>query len=77
MHQLLSHTEVEEVQRRSRGRMKATPYLVNGKQLEFSYDRTSKVNYLSERREPLARRLSRRLELAMGLQVPGEDWKLI
>ena len=69
MHHLVSHAEVEELQRRSRGRMKATPYLVNGKQLEFSYERTSKVAYLSERTDPLVRQISRRLELAMGYKV--------
>ena len=52
---------MEALKAKTRGTMKPTPYTVNGEQLDFSYDRSSKVHYLSERNNELVAQVSRRL----------------
>ena len=58
---------------KARGEMKATPYIDNNRLKDFSYERTSKIKYLSERGDRLALAVSRRLERALRLRVfcPG------
>jgi hypothetical protein len=76
VHGLLSEHEMKEVRMKTTGWMKATPYAVSkagdessGVDLDFSYDRTSKVHYLSERTDDLMAQISRRMELATGFRV--------
>ena len=73
VHQLMSPAEVEKMKSKAIGDMKATPYVVNGVQEEFSYKRSSKIKYVSERTDLTALAISRRLEAALGLRVfqPG------
>ena len=58
--------------------MKATPYSVDGEELDFSYKRNSKIKYISERTDGLALTISRRLEDALALNIfrPGPEHRL-
>ena len=69
IHNIVSPVEMEAIKEKTQARLKATPYAVGGKNLDFSYDRTSKVHYLSERTDNLTRRLTKRLELAMAYNM--------
>jgi hypothetical protein len=73
IHDLMSDAEMDSIKAKTSGKMKATPYSIGGKQVAFSYDRTSKVHYLSERMDDDMVHLTRRLELAMGYTIytPG------
>ena len=73
IHGFMSEREVEEMKDKARGEMKATPYIDNNRLKDFSYERTSKIKYISERVDHLASAVSRRLERAVRLRVfwPG------
>merc|ERR1711971_1018876 len=75
VHSLLSDTEMEMIKDKTKGQMKATPYNVGNTQLTFSYKRTSKVKYISERSDELAAKITKRLELAMGHRIYSPDYK--
>ena len=69
IHNIVSPTEMEAIKAKTQARLKATPYSVGNKQLDFSYDRTSKIHYLSERTDNLTGKLTKRLELAMAFNI--------
>ena len=69
VHSLLSENEMDQIKNKTRGQMKATPYNIGNKQLQFSYKRTSKVKYISERADELAEKMTKWLELAMGYKI--------
>ena len=73
IHNIVSPAEMEAVKEKTKTRLKATPYLTGQELQEFSYDRTSKVHYLSERTDNLTRRLTKRLELAMAYNIYVAD----
>jgi len=73
IHNIVSPVEMEAIKEKTQARLKATPYAVGGKNLDFSYDRTSKVHYLSERTDKLTRRLTKRLELSMAYNMYLSD----
>ena len=52
---------MEALKAKAKGTMKPTPYAINGEQLDFSYEASSKVHYLSERNNELVAQVSRRL----------------
>ena len=65
----MSEQEVEGMKGKARGHMKATPYSVGDVNQEFSYKRNSKIKYVSERTDELARSVTRRLELALAFRM--------
>ena len=69
IHNIVSPVEMEAIKEKTQARLKATPYSVGNKNLDFSYDRTSKVHYLSERTDSLTGKLTKRLELAMAYNM--------
>ena len=69
IHNIVSPVEMEAIKEKTQARLKATPYAVGNKNLDFSYDRTSKIHYLSERTDNLTRRLTKRLELSMAYNM--------
>ena len=73
IHNIVSPAEMEAVKEKTKTRLKATPYLTGQELQEFSYDRTSKVHYLSERTGNLTRRLTKRLELATAYNIYMAD----
>merc|ERR1719150_2040944 len=73
IHNIVSPAEMEAVKEKTKKRLKTTPYLTGQELQEFSYDRTSKVHYLSERTDNLTRRLTKRLELAMAYNIYVAD----
>ena len=73
IHDMISPTEMAAIKEKTQTRLKATPYAAGNKLLDFSYDRTSKVHYLSERTDNLTQRLSKRLGLAMAYNIYLDD----
>ena len=69
IHNIVSPAEIEALKDKTKTRLKATPYTSNGEVREFSYDRISKVHYLSERTDNLTWRITKRLELAMAYNL--------
>ena len=69
IHNIVSPIEMETIKEKTQARLKTTPYGVDGKNLDFSYGRTSKIHYLSERKDNLTQRLTKRLELAMAYNI--------
>ena len=69
VHSLLSEKEMDQIKNKTKGQMKATPFNLGNKQLQFSYKRTSKIKYISERSDELAAKLTKRLELALGYKI--------
>ena len=61
IHNIVSSTEVEAIKEKTKTKLNYNS--------ELSYDRTSKVHYLSERTYNLTQRLSKRLELAMAYNI--------
>ena len=55
--------------------MKATPYTIGSKTNDFSYKRTSKIKYISERNDIWAEKMSSRLELATGYKVYDPNYR--
>merc|ERR1712079_933255 len=55
--------------------MKATPYNIANTQHQFSYKRTSKVKYISERSDELAAKITRRMELALGYRIFRQNYR--
>ena len=85
LHDLLSGQECEEMRGRGSDGMKVTPFNLGQaghQQNTFSDRRMSKVRYVSHRRDPLARRINRRLSDALGLDldgslIPAEHYQLM
>ena len=73
IHNIVSPVEMEAIKEKTQARLKATPYSVGNKNLDFSYDRTSKIHYLSERTDRLTGKLTKRLELAMTFNMYTAD----
>ena len=69
IHNIVSPAEMEALKEKTKTRLKATPYAIKGVVREFSYDRISKVHYLSERTDNLTWRITKRLELAMAYNL--------
>ena len=69
IHNIVSPAEMEALKEKTKTRLKATPYAPKGVVREFSYDRISKVHYLSERTDNLTWRITKRLELAMAYNL--------
>ena len=69
IHALLTEKEMKNVREKTMGNMKATPYGTESKTNDFSYKRTSKIKYISERNDIWAEKVSTRLELATGYKV--------
>jgi len=76
IHDIVSPLEMEAIKQKTHKRMKATPYSIANKNVDFSYERTSKVHYLSERTDNLTFELTKRLELALGFKMyqPGRPY---
>jgi len=76
IHDIISPSEMEAIKQKTGNKMKATPYSIKNENLDFSYERTSKVHYLSERRDHLIYKLTKRLERALGFKMyaPGKPY---
>ena len=75
IHGLMSEQEVEGMKEKAKGHMKATPYSVGDENQEFSYKRNSKIKYVSERNDELARAVTRRLELALAFRIFSPEYR--
>ena len=75
VHDIMTESEVEEMKSKAKGKMKATPYSVGNVQEDFSYKRSSKIKYVTERNDQLATRVSRRLEKALAFKVYSENYR--
>ena len=75
IHELMSRTEIDDMKAKAKGRMKATPYGVNNVNEEFSYKRSSKIRYVSERNDDLAARITTRIERALAFNVYTPNYR--
>ena len=75
IHNLMSSQEIEAMKNKAKGNMKATPYSVGNHQEEFSYKRSSKIKYVSERNDDLALRITRRMELALKFNIFSPNYR--
>ena len=74
IHDFVSHDETKTIINLSRGKMKSTPYNQFGMRKQFSKDRTSKMMYMNESLIPEAMIVSKRIELAMKLNLIQEPF---
>ena len=66
----MSPSEVEAMKQKAKGDMKATP--AEGK--DYSYMRTSKIKYISERTDKLALAIRSRMEAALAYRIYTPDY---
>ena len=72
IHEFVKPQEAQKIRNLTLGKMKSTPYTVNGKYSIYSKERTSKVKYLNERSVPEAMVVSKRIELATHFKLYHE-----
>ena len=75
IHGLMTEQEVERMKDKAKGHMKATPYSVGGENQAFSYKRSSKIKYVSERNDQLARTVTSRLEKALAFKIFTPEYR--
>ena len=74
IHDFVSPDETKTIINLSRGKMKSTPYNQFGKRKQFTKDRTSKMKYMNESLVPEVMNFSKRIELAMKLNLLHEPF---
>ena len=62
VHDFVSQTEIKEIKKDARGKMKTTPYDADGTYGQYSRWRTSKVMYINERLNKNAMKISKNIE---------------
>lgn len=72
IHDLVSKNICERLISKAQGRMRPTPYSINGKRKEFSTLRTSKVVYLNEKHEQGALHVSKTIEYVTRMKLSHE-----
>ena len=75
IHDLMSSQEIEAMKNKAKGNMKATPYSIGNIQEEFSYKRSSKIKYVSERNDDLALKITRRMEHALKFNIFSPNYR--
>ena len=75
IHGLMTEQEVERMKNKAKGHMKATPYSVGDENHDFSYKRNSKIKYVSERNDQLARTVTSRLEKALAFKIFTPEYR--
>ena len=75
IHGLMTEQEVERMKNKAKGKMKATPYSVGDENQAFSYKRNSKIKYVSERNDQLARTVTSRLEKALAFKIFTPEYR--
>ena len=75
IHGLMTDQEVERMKDKAKGQMKATPYAVGGENQAFSYKRNSKIKYVSERSDQLAKTVTSRLEKALAFKIFTPEYR--
>ena len=75
IHGLMTEQEVERMKVKAKGHMKATPYSVGDENQDFSYKRNSKIKYVSERNDQLARTVTSRLEKALAFKIFTPEYR--
>ena len=72
IHDLISEKQANELINKARGHLKPTPYLVNGKEKEFSKFRTSKVMYINEMYDQEVLRISKTIQYITRMKLYHE-----
>ena len=75
IHGLMTEQEVESMKDKAKGNMKATPYSIGNVEQAFSYKRSSKIKYVSERTDQLARTVTSRLEKALAFKIFTPEYR--
>lgn len=75
IHGLMTEDEVERMKEKAKGHMKATPYTVGDDNQAFSYKRSSKIKYVSERNDQLASTVTSRLEKALAFKIFTPEYR--
>ena len=75
IHNFMYPTEMEVLKNLTRLDMRSTPFSIGGLNEEFSFKRTSKVKYISERKNRLALTTTKRMELATGFNIYNPSYR--
>ena len=74
IHDFASSQDVEKIKDHARGKMKCTPYSIEGTEYESSKGRTSKIMYMNEYVVPEAMALSRKIERVTKFNLYNEKF---